>query len=184
MKIICVALLLILILTICTGCFLRSGNQMSNGFFNNTEGVETLYHENKELINNIKNGLFTSDFVPHDGFTESGYNSSIHNSLFLHYDYENGQLFCSDDPRGEKLQSIHDIHNYAIEYFIRVNKDFNPSIQFRSIRNMGTIIEFAFRSNEKKSDFRVGIVYSDAQEGIWIQVHLEDNWYAYWYEME
>ena len=179
MKNISVVLLSILIGSISTGC-----KKEENKDFLSYEDVIDIYYENRELINGIKDGLFSSGFIPHDGMTESGYNSNIENSIFLSYDYKNGQLICSDDPQGEKLQSIQNVHSDAIEYFMRMNKNNNPSIDFRKILFFeDVIIEFEFRSNYYRSDPRAGILYTTEPDNVYGDVHIEDNWYVYKYNM-
>ena len=179
MKKISIALALILVFIIAIGWFFRNKNQT---LFLSNEEITNIYHENRELINSIKDGLFSSGFIPHDGITTSGYDSNMENSILLFYDYENEQLFCENDPMDEKLQKIKNVHSDAIDYFIRVNEDFNPSIQFRKIRDMDIVIEFGFL--DKKSWTHAGIIYTAVPEEVGGKIHLEDNWYAYRYMLD
>ena len=159
---------LLLIIVIVTVCFLWGKNLMSNKEFLSYDEITDIYNANKELINNIKNGLLSSGFVP---------NKEKNISLY----YENGQLICSDGPQGEKLQIIQNIHDDVID-FLRVNKKLKPTIDFREVFGK-TIIEFEFRSNYVKADYRAGIVYTTTPKKPWGEVHLEDNRYAYKYVM-
>jgi len=178
-KITLFALIMVFLSTIFAGC------DKYDMHFLSYDEITDIYNANKELINSIKDGLFSSGFIPHDGMTPFGYDSRVEKSVFLHYDYEKKQLFCSDDAQGEKLKSIQNVHNDAIEYFMSVDANSNPSIAFRKIRYIDdTIIEFAFRSNYKKEDYRAGIIYTITPNEPWGEVHLEDNWYAYKYTMD
>jgi hypothetical protein len=157
---------------------------MSNKELFTYENIETLYNDNKELINNIKDGLFSSGFIPHDGKSSSGNDSNIENSIFL--TYNNKQLLCSNDPQGEKLQSIQNVHDDVIDYFMQMNERWGSytariSISFRMVYG-NTIIDFEFL--DKKSPTHVGLIYTDAPKEVWGEIHLEDNWYAYKYTMD
>ena len=164
-----IALLVTLILAISTGYFLRSENKMPSKDFLSYEDVADIYYANKELINSIKDGLLSSGFVPNKG-----------NDISLYY--EDGQLICHGDTQGEKLQIIHNIHDDVIE-FLRINEYFRPLIMFREVYGK-TVIEFEFRSNNAKEDYRAGIIYTTVPKEPWWEVHLEDNWYAYKYTMD
>ena len=168
MKNISIVLLSLLIGSISVGC---------KKDFPSEESLINIYYENKELINSIKDGLFSSDFTPHDGMTESGYKSSMEKSIYLSYDYKNNQLFCDNDPQGEKLQSIQNVHSDIIEYFKRINRN-GTSISFRKIQfsyrddDTDIIIEFSL------SGRGVGILYTNVPENWSGPAHIEDNWYA------
>ncbi|MDR2569881.1 MAG: hypothetical protein LBD23_06235 [Oscillospiraceae bacterium] len=54
--------------------------------------------------------------------------------------------------------------------------------RFRDMDNV--IVDFGFRSNNKKSDYRAGIIYTTTPNEPWGEVHLEDNWYVYKYTMD
>ena len=131
------------------------------------ETLIDIYYENKELINSIKDGFFSSGYIPPHG-----------SSIFLHYDYNNRQLFCSDDARGEKIQSIQNIHSYAIEFFTRINKNY-ACISFRNTKQTDVddiTIVFSFGSSVTYVAY---ILYTNTPE-IWPWtelVHIEDNWY-------
>ena len=109
--------------------------------------------------------------------TETGFRSSVENSLFLRYDYADNTLFCCDDPTYEKLQSIQDVYNYIVEYFLSVGEDYNPRLSFRKIRSIGTVIEFDFPI--ENSRVHSGIIYTTNPEEFNIESHLEGNWYVY-----
>ena len=163
MKIIYIVLLLIIISTIGIGA---RHYLTSNRNFIDKDELAIIFYENRELLINIKDGLFASDFVP-----------DRQNALFLFFDYENKQLFASNDPYGERLQSIKNIHSYAIEYFMLVDENLNPDIGFREIRDRGVIIEFGFRSARGP---HAGIMYKTMPDNLWRETHLEGNWYVFW----
>ena len=160
-----VALLLILILGIGIGCSIRNENQMSYNNFLTDEEVADIYRNNKEVINDIKDGLYSTF-----GCDVTKAVDSI--AVF----YDGDQLYCSEDPDGEKLQSIQNVHSDAIDYFMRVNESFNPSIMFRTAFD-GIVVEFDFF--DKKSGVSVGIIYTTNPEGLWGDIHIEDNWHLY-----
>ena len=172
-----VVLLLILMLGISTGC---------DKDFLNHEEITDIYYANKELINNIKDGLLSSGFIPHDGMIESRYHSYLYNDIILRYDYKNGKLICSssgDNPMtpDEKLQSIQSVHSDVIEYFKRMNKNYNPNINFRKSEFMeDVVIEFGCYKPKRKFGV-VGIIYTTEPEKVPFGglVHIEDNWYTY-----
>ena len=142
---------------------------MSNKDFLSYNEITDIYNANKDKINSIKDGLLSSGFIPNKGISISLY-------------YENGQLICSNDPQGEKLEIIQDIVNDVID-FLRKNEDLRPLIMFREVYEK-TIIEFEFRSKNAKEDYRAGIIYTTAPNEPWGEVDLEDNWYAYKYTMD
>ena len=174
MKKISVALILILVLGISIGCFLRTKNQN----FLSYEEVKDIYNDNKEIINNIKDGLFSSEFIPRGWYPGSDMNTADDNEIIL--TYNGNQLFCIDDPNDEKLLSIQNVHIDAIEYFTRINENFNPCIIFREVFG-NTVIEFDFY--DKKSGISAGILYTTVSEVFGGKIHLEDNWYAYSYKL-
>ena len=160
MKNISIVLLIVLMLVISTGCTK----------FLSDEEITNIYYENKELINRIKDGFFSSGFIP-DGLNEVS-------GITLRYDYENGRLFCNDDPQDEKLQRVQNVHSDAIEYFTRMNKNHNPSIGFRKFRFMeDSVIEFFFSKNV---NLRVLVIYTTEPDKYMFGglVHIEDNWYT------
>ena len=109
------------------------------------EDLTTLFFENKDLIERIRDELFASDFTPR-GRTFAGYRHSTHTGenvpiynwgehLTLRFNYENEQLRVSEsDPDGEKLLSIQNVHGYATEWFINISSagDFSPAIRYRA----------------------------------------------------
>ncbi|MCL2048760.1 MAG: hypothetical protein FWG87_08535 [Defluviitaleaceae bacterium] len=139
------------------------------------EEMNSFYRDNKELLNRIKDGLFDSGFVPHDGMTETGYNSYVERSILLLFDYESNQPYCSTDS--ENIQYIQDIHDDVVSYFMLVGEASYPKIDFRYIRNMGIIIEFEFRTKDNPRIIS-GILYKTFPEGFWGAVNIEDNWFA------
>ena len=177
MKNISVVLLSLLVGSIITGC--KKEENKDNDFLSYEE-ITDIYYANRELINSIKDELFSSDFIPNNGMTEFGYNSSMENRLFLSYDYTNKQLVCSNDPQGEKLQSIQNVHSDIIEYFKSMNRNYNPGIGFRKDLDLEDVrVLFEFRKNVSVS---AGIVYTTMPEILLgATVHLENNWYAYKY---
>jgi len=177
-----ILLFLILTLAMLTGCYLKIDNQGStrqvqDNYFLSIEDVSNIYFENEELINRIKDGLFSSNFIPHDGMVDGRFNSNYENSIFLRFDYTNDQLFCCDDSQCERLKSIENVHSDAIEYFLLVIQDFNPSIVFRKIRNIGTIIEFNFF--DINTGIHTGILYTTNPDKLSTNIPLGDNWYVY-----
>ena len=171
-------LLLILIMAMGIGFYFKGKSQTNYENFVSFDEVVTIYHDNRELINRIGDGLLSSEFVPQDGF-----DSKVYNSLYLFYDYDNKHLICSDDPQGDKLQIIQDIHEDAIAYFVSVGDYVNPSIMFREIRNMGVVIEFSFRGFNERFTILSGIMYTTEPEESWTIAHLEKNWYVSWFEL-
>ena len=168
-----VLLFMILIGGINTGC---------SKDFPSYEEITDIYYENKELINSIKDGLFSS-FIPClgcGGWAESGYYSNIDNRLFLSYDYKNGQLVCKEDPQGEKLQSIQNVHSDVIEYFKRINRN-GSSISFSKLGGIldidDTRVVFSLSG---RINYVACIVYTNNPDiGFSGQaVHIEGNWYA------
>jgi len=158
-----ISVISLLILIIGTGC----------SKFPSHKDITVIYYQNKELINRIKDGFFSSGFIPNkDG-----------NGVILYYDYNNGQLLCQDDTKGEILQSIQNVHSDAIEYFQRMNRNFSPRIDFSKIPYKEDImVQFRFHGGRGYSG---GFVYTDViKQNQWIwgnTVHLEDNWYAFRY---
>ena len=153
---------------------------MLNEKFVTDEELSSIYKDNNELINRIKDGLFSSDFVPHDGMTEHGYNSTLNKSLVLRYDYNNGQLLCYDDPQGEKLQSIQNVQIDIIGYFLLVKdkEKLGPCIRYWKIREGCTIIQFEFVHS--KTDTHAGVMYiANPEDFGFIRIHIEGNWYVY-----
>ena len=95
----------------------------------------------------------------------------------LHYDYKNGQLFCEDDSKGEKLQSIQNVHNDAIEYFTRINK-YYASIHFWKGADNFIRIKFSLGSSNSYQSY---IFYSSTSTEETMDertVNIEDNWYV------
>jgi len=155
--------------------------------------ITNLFYENRELFENIKDVLYASGFVPHSGWCEeeSRFHSSLERSIRLEFNYRKGKLFINDDPDGEKLQSIQNVHKCATEWFRIVKRQFNPrmkfselnySISFREIRgtkgNRGTIIDF--RLSNGSYFLHTGIMHKPDDDPLWTYKHLEDDWYLYW----
>ena len=139
--------------------------------FPREETLINIYYENKELLNSIKDGFFSSGYSFPNGYY----------SIILRYDYKNKQLFCTEDPLGEKLQSIQNVHSDAIEYFTRINKDY-ARIGFRKGADNFIGVRFTLNS----SIYRVSIIYASTstQESMYeLTVHIEDNWYVLRYIM-
>ena len=142
---------------------------MLNKDFLSYEEITDIYNANKAKINSIKVGLLSSGFIPSKG-----------SSISLHY--KDGQLNCDDDPQGDKMQIIQNICDDIID-FLRDYEDLRPLIMYREVFGKN-IIEFEFRSNNVREDYRAGIVYTTTPNEPWGEVHLEDNWYAYKYTMD
>ena len=175
-----IALTLALILAAGVGCSLLSGDTMPNREFVTDDELKSLYYDNRELINRIQEGLFSSDFIPNDGFTGSHFDNALVNSLVIKYDYEKGQLFSHDDPKNEKLKSIENVLSDINRYFLLVKskEKYSPSIEYREIPDVGVVVEFEFF--HKESCTRTGIIYTTKPEELWCDViHLEGNWYLY-----
>jgi len=171
-----ILLILILTLAILVGCDAGSENQMRDEYFFSIEDVSSFYFQNQELINYIKDGFFSSEFIPHDGIVEGRFNSNVEQSIFLKFDYENSLLFCCSDYQCEKFKSIQNIHSSAVEYFMLINRNFNPSIAFRKIRNIGIVVEFNFFN--ESTGIHTGLIYTIHPE-LWSDIHLEGNWHVY-----
>ena len=169
------ALLFIIVWFMDTGCFLESEKRTLNENFLSYEEIADIYFENRGLINDIKEILFSSGFVPDDGFTPSGFKANLEKSIYLCY--RNGRFVCENDPNGEKLQIFGSIQDDILD-FLRVNEDLKPSIGYRVIYGCAAI-EFDFL--DKTTYTRAGIIYTTAPKTTWGEVHLEDNWYAYRY---
>jgi hypothetical protein len=149
-------------------------------FFTMAE-IETIFYENRELLETIKNELFASGFVPHSGVDEMSdrYNAELERSIRLEFDYSTHELFAENDPCGEKLQAIQNVHEYAIVWFMNMREDFEPVIFFRETSEMGTIVQFNFRYNPVW--IGAGIMYKPGwEESLWVVEHLDDDWYMYW----
>jgi hypothetical protein len=191
MKKYCAILLLVLVLVICKGCdsapFMPSIEE-SNAII---AEVEAFFWDNEELFNRIKDGLFSSDFVPHDGLTgeyrrsaTSGryfpiYSSELENTLWLHYNSRRERLFCSQD--GGNLETIQNVQDDVIEYFIYANNlldDFTSSIFFRAIPEIGVIVEFRF-THDPNISIATGILYKTFPDDLWGAENLTGNWYVY-----
>jgi len=175
---------LILVIVICVVIFLLLVYRPINKRFISDDELTSIYNDNKELFNDIKGGLFSSDFIPHDGMTESGYKSALLNKIDLYYDYKNAQLICHDDPQGNKLQSIQNVQGDIINYFLLVKdkEKISPSISFWKLRDRCTIIQFEF--DHAWSDTHAGIMYiTSPKDYPFLQIHLEGNWYVYRYQM-
>ena len=136
--------------------------------FPSRESLINIYYENKELLNSIKDDFFSSDYIPTNG-----------SQIILYYDYKNKQLFCDDDARGEKLQSIQNVHSDAIEYFKHINKNY-AWISFRNLKLSNAddiIIEFSLGSSYNYVAIILYTSNPDSWPKSWL-VNIEDNWYT------
>jgi hypothetical protein len=194
-----VFLLSVLILTTSVGCTARNNlpdnwaslsqeeRETMIDFLTMAE-IEALFFENRELLENIRDELFASGFVPHHGVDEQTlrFSSELEMSILLGFNYRRRRLFVHDNPDNEILQSIQNVHEYAIEWFTNVGRDFGPTISFREIRgssgsSRGTVIEFDFLYPPLW--IRAGIMYKPGDDMLWACRHLDGDWYIYWYEL-
>jgi hypothetical protein len=171
-----------------SGCFLWGEGNMARDEFLSYDDILSIYDRNRDVINRIKDGLISSDFTPIGRYPRANFNVDEYKAIILMYDFSKHQLILtdgdiSDEQINSRLQSIRSVHDDAIEYFLDVGKENNPSILYREVTGY-TIIEFAFRSNYRNSDPRAGIIYTTNPKELWGEVHIEDNWYAYKYEMD
>jgi len=175
-----VYIIIIFVLVLFTGCHGEDAYQMDDNNFISIEDVSNLYFKNSELFNRIKNGLLSSDFIPHDGMIDGRFNSNFENHIFLKFDYENNYVFCCNDCPCENLINIQNIHIDIVDYFMLVYEAYNPSIFFRKVRDIGIVIEFSFF--DRNTGIHKGLVYSaNATRLLGGGLHLEDYWYVYSY---
>ena len=166
MKKLGIALSLILVFAISIGYIFIKKNQK----FLSNEEIISIYYNNRELINDIKNGLFSVvDDIPSQYFN-------------IALRYNNEQLFCNNYPNGENLLYIQNVHNDIIEYFVSINEDLNPCILFGEVLKKDIAIQFDFL--EEKTRTRAGIVYTTMPEEMRTVSHIEGNWYVYRYVLD
>ena len=157
MKKICLLIVLVLVVSLIT-VFLYFKFTVVN---NMTEDeLLILYKENKQIINNIKDGLFSAGYDNINIYIEK-------NEIF--YVVPTGSSNVS-----AKFINIPSVHNDVIEYFKTVSKKLHPQIKFSKIFD-NPVVQFAFYSNKVEK----GIIFISTPDKIGLTKNIENNWYLY-----